>query len=438
MIPDTPITNGKTIIEDYHNNKNYEIPFSTNENGEILLGEAVEVKRKVTYEAIKIGAFVKKDDKKREVTGPVMLPGCPDCDFKRGEKIFTIDEVAAFCHEFNTKYRLSDEMHLYGATGEIIGESVENWTLKEELVTKNITGEEVVLPVGTWMSTVKITDDTTWTKVEDGTYRGFSGTYLSEKDAEVLLDSLTVNKHENVLSNLFSANKRVLIKDLDNPVPVTISIVDTPCVPNAIFTSVKNDKRFFSVKAGRRFSDAVYNKLKDAKTVIDNFIKEAENERQTPDNEGSGKILEVDDMDEKELATLIEGIIDKKIKPLSDEIDLIKGELESTKGDKNDPIVPVKCSECDHELDESVKFCPECGDHIQTKEDKKTTPTIKFEENPVIKGIIDTQKLIVEKLGIEPESNNLDGQTDDDSAGKSDTDFYKEAGLKRNGRPLQE
>ena len=145
-------------------------------------------------------------------------------------------------------------------------------------------------------------------------------------------------------------------------------------------------------------------------------------------------------MDEKELTTLIEGIIDKKFKPINDEIDLIKGELEELETEPQSPDpVPVKCSECDHELDESVKFCPECGDHIQTEKDKKPTPsTIKFEENPVIKGIIDTQKLIVEKLGIEPESNSMDGQTNDDSAGKSDTDFYKEAGLKRNGRPLQE
>jgi type II restriction/modification system DNA methylase subunit YeeA len=55
----------------------------------------------------------------------------------------------------------------------------------------------------------------------------------------------------------------------------------------------------------------------------------------------------------------------------------------------------------------------------------------------VIKGILDTQKLISEKLGIKPESHKIKGQDDVPTpAKKTDADFYKEAGLKSTGRPL--
>jgi len=157
--------------------------------------------------------FTIKQDKKRLVTGPVAIPNCPDCDFSAGEKLLTPDEIEAMAHEYNTKSRMADQMHVYGRTGETIGETVENWTLKEATTLTNINGETVTLPSGTWMATVKVTDDNTWQNIESGVYRGFSAMYVSRSDAETIL-----------------ASKRTLIADLDDPVPLTISIVDAPCV----------------------------------------------------------------------------------------------------------------------------------------------------------------------------------------------------------------
>jgi len=432
-----PVTyKGKTEV--------FKIPFSIDNEGNVTLGEATPAKEVKTFESLKMGLFVNKNDAKREVTGPVELPGCPDCDHKRGEKIRSVEEVAGFCNAFDN-FKMADEMHLYGATGKLVGKVIDHWTLDTEESYTNIVGETVILPKGTWMATTKITDDATWKKVEDGTYKGYSGTYLSKKDADELYKTITASKCESDFGSaiLASANKRVLIKDLDDPTPVTISIVDNPCVPNAIFTSVKTCQT--AQKAGRSISNSTLSTLQKAhdtaQNALDNvkkLLKKAEGERPSADKE-------VDDMDEKELAKLVGETVDKKfdekVKPISEKIESIEKKLpESTTGDpggnSGNPAA-IKCTKCEHEIKEAAKFCPECGDQILQEGEK---PAEKLEDNPVIKGMLETQQKMAEKLGIPAESQKIDGQEDDpvDPAKKSDDDFWSQAGLKRNGRPKDE
>nr|WP_319372461.1 XkdF-like putative serine protease domain-containing protein [uncultured Methanobacterium sp.] len=421
----------------------FKIPFSIDTDGNVTLGEATPAKEVKTFESTKMGLFVQKNDAKREVTGPVELPGCPDCDYKRGEKIRSVEEVAGFCNAFDN-FKIADEMHLYGATGKRVGDVTKHWTIENDETYTNIIGQQVTLPRGTWMATTKITDDETWKKVEDGTYKGYSGTYLSKKDADELKKTLTASKNESNFGQtvLASANKRVLIKDLEEPTPVTISIVDNPCVPNAIFTSVKACQT--SQKAGRSISNSTLSTLQKAhdtaQNALDNvkkLLKKAEGERPSADKE-------VDDMDEKELATLVGDTVDKKfdekVKPISEKIEAMEKKLPEVKK-ANPPGNPgktaIKCTKCEHEIKGAAKFCPECGDQILHEGEK---PAEKLEDNPVIKGILESQKKITEKLGIPPESQKIEGQEDDpvDPAKKSDDDFYAQAGIKRSGRPKDE
>jgi hypothetical protein len=433
----------------------FDIPYSIDNTGSITLGSDItQVQEVKTFEAIKVGQFVGKDDAKRLVTGPVELPGCPDCDYAAGEKIRSPEEVEGFCHSFND-FRISDEMHLFGATGNKIGYAVENWTLKEEITTKNIKGEDVTLPKGTWMATVKVEDDDTWAKIQNGTYQGFSATYLSNKDAQKLKDTLSANKSADCgTAILASAKSRTLIKDLEDPTPVTISIVTTPCVPNAIFQSVKScpvkDKQNISIKAGRTFSDSTFNKIK---TIYDNvssglkdlqnLILHGESEREDPLNTNgtvidANKFFEVEDMDEKEFLEAMK----KANEPITTKLDEMGERLDKLEGsDKQDPggETAIKCTACNHELEESNKFCPACGDEIKAEKSSKSAD--KFEENPVIKKMMDTQNQIVKVLGIEPKSDKIEGQKEprEGAASKnSDAAFYEQAGLKMNGRPLED
>jgi len=399
------------VTYDY-SEETFKIPYSIDDQGKVTLGTSEPVQEVKTFEAMKMGTFVSKDDAKRIVYGPVMIPGCPDCDFERGEKVFTPSEVEDFCHKFNT-FRINDDMHTYGANGIQTGDVVENYTLKQEETLTNILGEEITYPVSTWMIGSKVTDDETWNKIQDGTYKGYSGTYISEKDAEKLLESIAATKSEtDVLAQLY-ANKRTLIKDIENPVPVTVSFVDRPCVQNAIFTSIKRNSVF---KAGRSISNATLDTLnkahEKAQTALDGLkelITTAQNERDKTTTEKS--IKEVDDMNEDELKTFVEKSVKDATQPLKDELEAqktenttFKEEIEALKKEPEESS--IKCA-CGKELHEDDKFCGACGKAHPGEEEKETEVSVKTEDDPVIKGILNTQNLIVEKLGIDPNSQSL-------------------------------
>lgn len=238
--------------------------------------------------------IVLKDDAKRLVTGPVAIPDCPDCDYPRGEKLLSVDEIERMVHEYNTRSQLADAMHVYGATKQTIGVAVENWTLKEPTTVKNIKGDTVSLPRGTWMTTIKVTDDATWERIQDGTYKGFSASYMSRDAAEEVLSS-----------------KRVLIADLVDPIPVTISIVDEPCVFDATFCSIKQDEDVVD-KAGRRFSNATLKKIQGAFESLQNLINDALAER--GETEADKDILEDVSMNEDELKAMIQDAVKEALK----------------------------------------------------------------------------------------------------------------------------
>lgn len=314
--------------------------------------------------------FTIKQDKKQLVTGPVAIPNCPDCDFAAGEKLLTPDEIEAMAHEYNTKSRMADQMHVYGRTGETIGETVENWTLKEATTLTNINGEAVTLPQGTWMATVKVTDSNVWNRIEKGELRGFSAMYVSRNDAETIL-----------------ASKRTLIADLEDPVPLTISIVDAPCVYDAIFTSIKEENGV--VKAGRRISNATLGKITKAfdsiKVGVDEvqrLINIAETERQTITNDESVK--EDNDMNEDEMKTMVQEAIKEALKPVIDDIEALKAEPEEPEVEEVEDAEP---SEAEKQLADALKRIAD----LEEKLGNPTSQSIKGEDVPepepvVIKG----------------------------------------------------
>lgn len=322
--------------------------------------------------------FTIKEDAKRLVTGPVAIPNCPDCDFSAGEKILTVDEIEGMAHEYNTKSRMADQMHVYGRTGETIGETVENWTLKNTETLTNINGKSVTLPKGTWMATVKVTDDATWNRVEDGTYRGFSAMYVSRGDVETVL-----------------ASKRTLIADLNDPVPLTISIVDAPCVYDAIFTSIKQEDGTV-VKAGRRISNATLNKInkivetmKSGYGEIQSLIEAAESERTVKE---PTKKMEDINMDEKELKEIVEKAIDEKLVAF-------KEELTPEPTPEPEPEVDPEPTEAEKKLEKALKRI----DELEDKLGNPTPQSLKGSDTPkpapvVVKGDFEDRDVFGRKI----------------------------------------
>ncbi|HNR25932.1 MAG TPA: XkdF-like putative serine protease domain-containing protein [Methanobacteriaceae archaeon] len=307
--------------------------------------------------------IVLKDDAKRLVTGPVAIPDCPDCDYPRGEKLLSVDEIESMVHFYNTHSQLSDEMHVYGATKQSVGVAVENWTLKEPLITKNTQGRQVVLPKGTWMTTIKVTDDDTWQKIQDGTYKGFSASYMSEDAAKEVL-----------------AAKRTLIADLENPMPVTVSIVDEPCVFDAIFCSIKTPPEpdleirevlYKSDKAGRKISNATLKKIQDAFDNIKTLINDALTERGQIEADKTDLMEDVS-MNEDELKTLVVEAVKEALRPeeTQETEDVEEVEVEETPEATETEEIEEQTEEEDPEPSQAEKDLAEAQKRIKELEDK--------------------------------------------------------------------
>lgn len=117
----------------------------------------------VTGEGRKVHAFVKVDDEKRIVTGPVLVPNILDLqgDFEFQEDI----EKAA--HGFlENRGDIGRQHQIFDG----IGVPVESHLTREPI--KNSAGK--TLPVGTWIMSVKITHEPTWQAVKRGEVTGFS------------------------------------------------------------------------------------------------------------------------------------------------------------------------------------------------------------------------------------------------------------------------
>ena len=190
---------------------------------------------------------------------------------------------------------------------------------------------------------------------------------------------------------------RVLIKDLEDTVGFTLSMVPNPCVNNSC--SAKNNPNHVN-KSGRAISNVTRDTLQSAydsaKNSLDNLkglLDKAKGER--PDKE------EID-MNKEELGELI----DEKLTPIKSEIEGVKKSVEDIKGEGDpggNPDPAIKCTKCEHELKGAVKFCPECGDKIESEPSEVDS----------LKSEVESQKSEIETLKEQVnKSNDLSGNPD--------------------------
>ncbi len=329
IIPDSPVTSGKVVIEDYSANTYYEVPFSTDEDGNYTLGDEVEVQQTLTYESVKSSVLAVEKAKDHVMfTGTVLIPGEPDCDFENGEEPLTEEQVAKMAHEFITNYRIVDKNHDYFQTGKEVGQPVESWLLEEPQVLKNIKGEEREYPKGTWIVKSKITDPETMKLAEKGQV-AYSVTALSK----------------NIAEQLKAAGKsRTLIKDLEDPVGYTVSLVKNPCVDNSCSAKA-------AIKAGRALSKDNKSSLTKARDIINNLLNlDSKNDikpkgDETVTDEGSKKDgLTVEDVTKA---------VQKAVEPFDTRLKELEG--------KSEKADTQKCPKCKATCPSDAKFCPSCG-----------------------------------------------------------------------------
>ena len=168
--------------------------------------------------------IVNKQESKRIVSGPVLVPGEED----NSGDVVSKDKIEELAYDYMMKYGNVDKQHQLANKAEV----VESYITPTELSYK-IDGEEVSIPQGSWWLSVKVTDDETWQQVENEELNGFS--------------IMAVNKNQSSKKSSLDAAKKgfniVNLADLEDDYEVNyVSLVDAPDVPKAKFASVKSSQ----------------------------------------------------------------------------------------------------------------------------------------------------------------------------------------------------
>lgn len=149
-----------------------------------------------------------------------MIPNTPDCDYPRGEKPFTIEEIQFFKESFQD-YQIVDKNHqvfLNLGSAKQIGEPVDSFLLDEDTTYELIDGTMETYPKGTWMLTTDVTDPLTQQEIEKGILTGYSPSVHTQHIGELIKEAMAVK-----------ASQGQLIHDIPNPNTITVSIVRKPC-----------------------------------------------------------------------------------------------------------------------------------------------------------------------------------------------------------------
>lgn len=155
-----------------------------------------------------------------------MIPGAKDCDYWRGEDPFTVEQVRAFKEAYDD-YGFIDKHHAVRSLQtahkhNLIGNALKSFLLTEETSYTWLDGSVHTYPTGTWMLTSEITDPVAIKQAKEGKITGYSPSIFTRETAEKLRAAL---KEESSLK----ASAGNLIKNINDPVPVLVSLVRKPC-----------------------------------------------------------------------------------------------------------------------------------------------------------------------------------------------------------------
>ena len=175
------------------------------------------------------------------LTAPVMIPGAKDCDYEHGETPLTKDQIREFAKTYK-KYGFIDHEHGLTRNGRKIGTPANSFLLTENTTMQTQDGTQVY-PRGTWMVTSTLTDPEAIQTALAGGYTGYSPSVLPRTRADAYLEALKSDPNTRLpcsCKNVSSAGNS-LIRDVPEPVVLSISLVRSPCLHESKFCEVNGD-----------------------------------------------------------------------------------------------------------------------------------------------------------------------------------------------------
>ena len=181
------------------------------------------------------------DDGTINLTAPVLIPYAKDCDYKNGETPLNPEQITAFKESYD-KYGFVDHEHGLTRDGRKIGEPSESIILDQDTTFTLYDGTTRSYPVGTWMLTTHITDDEAISEAMKGYYTGYSPSILPRASADKYLAALKAGKgNDCACKNQVSSMGNSLIKDVPDPVVLSVSLTRQPCLHESKFCELNGE-----------------------------------------------------------------------------------------------------------------------------------------------------------------------------------------------------
>ena len=180
--------------------------------------------------------FIKQnDDGTILLTAPVLIPNARDCDYQNGETPLTESQVQSFKESYD-KYGFVDHEHGLTKDGRKIGEPSQSIILDHDTTFTIYDGTEQTYPSGTWLLTTHITDDEAISEAMKGYYTGYSPSILPRESADKYLAALKAGKEDDcACKNQINSMGNSLIKDVPDPVVLSVSLTKQPCLHESKF-----------------------------------------------------------------------------------------------------------------------------------------------------------------------------------------------------------
>jgi hypothetical protein len=180
----------------------------------------------------------KLDDGTINLTAPVLIPNAKDCDYHNGELPLSESQIRAFKESYD-KYGFVDHEHGLTRDGRKIGEPSNSIILDQDTTFTLYDGTTQTYPNGTWMLTTHITDEEAISEAMKGYYTGYSPSILPKASADKYLEALK-SKGSCSCKNISSMGNS-LIKDVPDPVVLSVSLTKQPCLHESKFCELNGE-----------------------------------------------------------------------------------------------------------------------------------------------------------------------------------------------------
>ena len=184
-----------------------------------------------------------------ELTAPVMIPGAKDCDYTNGEPPLNKEQISQFAKTYE-KYQFIDHEHGLTRNGKKIGIPVNSFLLTDDTTMNTLDGSKTY-PSGTWMMTSHLTDEAAIKNALSGGYTGYSVSVFNRERADKYLEALKHDKDAPipVACKTINSGGTALIKDIQDPVVLSVSLVKSPCLHDSKFCELDGDIMTDEVKS---------------------------------------------------------------------------------------------------------------------------------------------------------------------------------------------